>query len=162
MSNILDCMPLGEEVEIRGPTGEITYTGNGTSAISGEEMKFSKINLALGNRGLTPGYALIARALLVTGEEVQVCVVEGNKSEADILLREELEHFVQESKGRLKVAHVLSHPSEKWQGLKGYVNSEILRSDQVPPGEGRVFFVDLPQCSVGGSPGAENLGLQRG
>ncbi|KAK4889264.1 hypothetical protein LTR27_011941 [Elasticomyces elasticus] len=119
MSNILDCMPLGEEVEIRGPTGEITYSGNGTFDVSGEKMEFSKINLVLGGSGLTPGYALIARALLGAGEEVQICVVDANKSEADILLREELEHFVQESKGRLKVAHVLSHPTESWQGSGG-------------------------------------------
>jgi len=29
MSNILDYMPIGEEIEIRGPTGEIVYNGNG-------------------------------------------------------------------------------------------------------------------------------------
>ena len=29
MSNILDCIPIGEEIEIRGPTGEISYHGNG-------------------------------------------------------------------------------------------------------------------------------------
>ncbi|KAK5716161.1 hypothetical protein LTR15_009987 [Elasticomyces elasticus] len=148
MSNILDCMPLGEEVEIRGPTGEITYSGNGMFDISGEEMKFSKINLVLGGSGLTPGYALIARALLGTGEEVQVCVVDANKSEADILLREELEYFVQESKGRLKVAHVLSHPSESWQGLKGHVNADVLRSNLFPPAEGTACFLCGPPAMI--------------
>ncbi|KFZ24223.1 hypothetical protein V502_01290 [Pseudogymnoascus sp. VKM F-4520 (FW-2644)] len=37
ISNILDCMPLGEEVEIRGPTGDIVYEGNGKFNIEGEE-----------------------------------------------------------------------------------------------------------------------------
>ncbi|KAK1090177.1 hypothetical protein LTR48_008812, partial [Friedmanniomyces endolithicus] len=137
MSNILDCVPLGEEVEIRGPTGEITYTGNGVFDISGQEMKFTKINLVLGGSGLTPGYALIARAMLGAGEEgVEVRVVDANKSETDILLREELEHFVKESKGRLKVAHVLSHPSDEWKGIKGHVNAEVIRGNLFPPGEG--------------------------
>ncbi|KAK1019429.1 hypothetical protein LTR54_000071 [Friedmanniomyces endolithicus] len=137
MSNILDCIPIGEEVEIRGPTGEITYSGHGVFDISGQEMKFTKINLVLGGSGLTPGYALIARALLGAGEEgVEVRVVDANKSEADILLREELEQFVKESKGRLKVAHVLSHPSESWKGIKGHVNAEVIRGNLFPPGEG--------------------------
>ena len=25
MGNILDCMPIGEEIEVRGPTGEVEY-----------------------------------------------------------------------------------------------------------------------------------------
>ncbi|KAK1068479.1 hypothetical protein LTR74_005558 [Friedmanniomyces endolithicus] len=149
MSNILDCVPLGEEVEIRGPTGEITYTGNGVFDISGQEMKFTKINLVLGGSGLTPGYALIARAMLGAGEEgVEVRVVDANKSETDILLREELEHFVRESKGRLKVAHVLSHPSEAWEGIKGHVNAEVIRGNLFPPGEGCACFLCGPPAMM--------------
>ncbi|KAK3654164.1 hypothetical protein LTR56_004219 [Elasticomyces elasticus] len=83
-----------------------------------------------------------------TEEEVQVCVVEANKSESDILLREELEHFVQESKGRSKVAHVLSHPSESWQGLKGHVNADVLRSNLFPPGEGTACFLCGPPAMI--------------
>ncbi|TKA63268.1 hypothetical protein B0A55_10206 [Friedmanniomyces simplex] len=148
MSNILDCIPIGEEVEVRGPTGEITYSGNGVFDISGQEMKFTKINLVLGGSGLTPGYALIARALLGAGEEVEVRVIDANKSEADILLRDELDHFVQESKGRLKVAHVLSHPSEKWKGIKGHVNADIIRSNLFPPGEGSACFLCGPPAMI--------------
>lgn len=78
MSNILDCVPIGEEVEVRGPTGEIVYNGNGKFVISDKEMTFKKINLVLGGSGLTPGYALIARALLGANEDVQVRVVDAN------------------------------------------------------------------------------------
>ncbi|KAK5674261.1 hypothetical protein LTS10_012999 [Elasticomyces elasticus] len=137
------------EVQImRDAQGEITYSGNGTFHISGKEMKLPKINLVLGGSGLTPGYALIARALLGAGEEVQVCVVDANKSEADIPLREELEHFVQESKGRLKVAHVLSHPSGSWQGSKGYVNADMLRSNIFPPREGTACSLCGPSAVI--------------
>nr|POF18611.1 nitrate reductase [nadh] 1 [Quercus suber] len=133
MSNILDCMPLGEEIEIRGPTGEITYNGQGHFTITDEEHTFKRINLVLGGSGLTPGYALIARALLGKDENVELRVVDANKSEKDILLHEELDRFEQDSQGRLKVAHVLSHPSEEWKGLKGHVNEEILKSHLFPP-----------------------------
>nr|POF13967.1 nitrate reductase [nadh] 1 [Quercus suber] len=147
MSNILDCMPLGEEMEIRGPTGEIVYNGQGRFTISDEEHTFKRINLVLGGSGLTPGYALIARTLLGAGENVEVRVVDANKSEKDILLRDELDKFEHESKGRLKVAHVLSHPSDEWKGLKGHVNEEIIKDSLFAPddkGETACFLCGPP------------------
>ncbi|KAK5115853.1 hypothetical protein LTR85_009447 [Meristemomyces frigidus] len=148
LSNILDTIPVGEEVEVRGPTGEIVYNGNGKFVIEGKSMMFTKINLVLGGSGLTPGYALVARALLGANEAVQVRVLDANKSEADILLREELDQFEKESKGRLKVTHVLSHPSESWNGLKGHVNAEIIRSNLFPPGDEVACFLCGPPAMI--------------
>ncbi|KAK3065016.1 hypothetical protein LTS18_013426, partial [Coniosporium uncinatum] len=67
MSNILDYMPAGEEIEIRGPTGEIVYNGNGKFVISGQEHTSSRVSLVLGGSAFTPGYSLIARILLSEG-----------------------------------------------------------------------------------------------
>ncbi|KAI5368020.1 putative oxidoreductase, molybdopterin-binding domain, oxidoreductase FAD/NAD(P)-binding protein [Septoria linicola] len=144
MSNILDVMPIGEEIEIRGPTGEIVYNGNGSFTIEDEERKFNKISLVLGGSGITPGYALIARALLEKEGDLEVRVVDANKSEKDILLHEELDHFEKESKGRLKVTHVLSHPSDDWKGKKGHVNADILKESLFKPEEGSVVFLCGP------------------
>jgi nitrate reductase (NAD(P)H) len=144
MSNILDCMPLGSDIEIRGPTGEIVYTGNGAFTISGKEFHFDKINLVLGGSGITPGYALIARALLSAGDETQIRVVDANKSEKDILLKDELDRSEEGSGGRLKIAHVLSHPSDGWEGVKGHVNQEIIRGALFGPGEGTGVFLCGP------------------
>ena len=71
MSNILDCMPIGEEIEIHGPTGEITYNGNGSFTISDKEYTFDHINLVLGGSGITPGYALLVRAMLSSGDKTE-------------------------------------------------------------------------------------------
>lgn len=149
MSNILDCIPLNSEIEIRGPTGEIVYNGSGKFTIEDEERTFKKISLVLGGSGITPGYALIARALMGQGEgEVQVRVVDANKSEKDILLREELDHFEKESNGRLKITHVLSHPSDDWKGLKGHVNEDIIRDSLFPPEEGSAVFLCGPPAMI--------------
>lgn len=147
MSNILDCMPLGEEVEIRGPTGEIVYNGGGKFIIEGQERRFQKISLVLGGSGITPGYALIARTVLEQQQQegVQVRVVDANKSEQDILLKEELDWFVDQGQGRLQVTHVLSHPSsDEWQGKKGHVDAGLLKEALFPPGEGSVVFLCGP------------------
>ena len=148
MSNILDCMPLGEEIEIRGPTGEIVYNGNGSFTISGNEYKFDKINLILGGSGITPGYSLIARAILSEDDDTQIRVVDANKSEKDILLHEALDDFEKKSNGRLKVTHVLSHPSDEWKGKKGHVNADILKEALFEPGEKTGVFLCGPPAMI--------------
>jgi nitrate reductase (NAD(P)H) len=148
MSNILDSVLVGEEIEVRGPTGEIVYTGQGKFNISDEEMTFKKINLILGGSGLTPGYALIVRAMLGTGENVQLRVVNANKSEKDILLHEELDHLESENKGRLEITHVLSHPSDEWKGLSGHVNEDIIKDKLFPPEEGTASFLCGPPTMI--------------
>ena len=145
MSNILDTIPLGEHVDIRGPTGEILYQGHSRFTINGEEHTFTKVNLVLGGSGITPGYALLARAVLGVNEDMmQVRVVDGNKSQKDILLKDELEDLERKSKGNLKVTHVLSHPEEGWEGLKGHVNEEVLKGSLFGPGEDTVTFLCGP------------------
>jgi len=148
MSNILDCIPIGEEVEIRGPTGEIVYNGNGKFTIAEKEMTFKKINLVLGGSGLTPGYALIARVLHDADDGVQIRVIDANKSEHDILLHQELDRLENEGADRLKVTHVLSHPSDDWKGLKGHVNADIIKSNMFPPGDDCGCFLCGPPAMI--------------
>lgn len=143
MSNILDCMPLGEEVEIRGPTGEIAYKGNGKFVIEDKEHTFKNITLILGGSGLTPGYALIARILATEGDDTQLRVIDANKSEKDILLREEMEKYAKEHGDQFKICHVLSHPSEEWKGVKGHVNADIIKENGFEPDGGKTSVVFL-------------------
>jgi nitrate reductase (NAD(P)H) len=162
LSNLLDCMPLGEEVEIRGPTGDIVYTGNSEFLVSGpvgggggdssggttdgpRKLRFPRVSLVLGGSGITPGYALMARIAQSGGEDkTEVRVVDANKSEADILLKEDLDRFEKESEGRIKVTHVLSQAEEGWTGEKGRVDAELLRKCLFPPGEGSAVFLCGP------------------
>lgn len=48
LSNILDIMPIGESIDIKGPTGDITYEKNGEFIIEGKKKKFDKVLLVLG------------------------------------------------------------------------------------------------------------------
>lgn len=148
MSNVLDCMPIGEEIEIRGPTGEIEYTGNGSFTISDKKYTFNRINLVLGGSGITPGYALLARAMLSSEDKTEIRVVDANKSEKDILLKEALDQFEKESNGRLKITHVLSHPSDDWQGTKGHVNADIIREALFAPGDKVGVFLCGPPAMI--------------
>jgi nitrate reductase (NAD(P)H) len=91
---------------------------------------------------------LLARIVLGENEadaDVRVRVLDANRTESDILLKTELEDLEKNSSGRVKVTHVLSHPSEEWKGLKGHVNGEVIRGSLFGPGEeGAVVFLCGP------------------
>ncbi|KAH6847775.1 hypothetical protein B0I37DRAFT_151208 [Chaetomium sp. MPI-CAGE-AT-0009] len=150
LSNLLDCMPLGEEVEIRGPTGDIVYLGNSEFLITGafapqpRRLRFPRVSLALGGSGVTPGYALMAAVLQHRGDRTEVRPVDANRAEGDILLKGVLDRFERERDGRVKVVHVLSHAGEEWDGERGLVDADLLKKVLFPPAEGSVVFLCRP------------------
>ncbi len=105
-------MPVGQEVEIRRPTGDITYLGYSKFNIYSEEKTFKRVSLILGGTSLTPGYLLIARVCLTLFDKTELRVIDAYKSENDILLRGNLEELERESYRHLKIAHVLSYAGD--------------------------------------------------
>ena len=150
MSNILDCIPIGEEIEIRGPTGEISYHGNGKFIIEGKERNFSKVSLMLGGSGITPGYALIARILGENEDKTQLRVIDANRSENDVLLQDQMEKFSTQHPEQFKICHVLSHPSDDWKGVKGHVNESVIKGNTFAPDDGweSVVFLCRPPAMI--------------
>jgi ferredoxin-NADP reductase len=80
--------------------GEIVYNGKGPFSISGKDYTFNKIYLILSGSGITPGYSPIVCTLLIHNDEIQIRVIDANRSEKDILLKEELDRFERKSDGR--------------------------------------------------------------
>ncbi|OOF90685.1 hypothetical protein ASPCADRAFT_10415 [Aspergillus carbonarius ITEM 5010] len=148
MSNVLDCLPLGEDVDIRGPTGDIVYEGYGNFTIAGEKRNFCRVSLVIGGSGITPAYALVARILLTDGDETEICVIDANKTTSDILLGDQLDRFVKDSAGQLKLAHVISKPDENWHGLTGHVNESILREHMFGPSDENIALLCGPPTMI--------------
>ncbi|KAL4934387.1 putative nitrate reductase [Aspergillus undulatus] len=135
LSNILDVMREGEEIEVKGPAGGIRYLGNGRFAIDDKEYEFENVSFILGGSGVTPGYQIIARMLNTPSDKTKIKAVYANKSEGDILLREQLDDFVSKHGDQFSITHVLSHPSDEWKGLKGHVNEGIIKEHTYGPDE---------------------------
>ncbi|GKZ79170.1 hypothetical protein AnigIFM56816_003045 [Aspergillus niger] len=148
MSNVLDCLPLGEEVDIRGPTGDLVYEGYGNFTIAGEKKKFKRVSLVIGGSGITPAYALIARILLTDGDKTKIRVIDANKTTSDILLRDQLDKFVKDSASQLEITHVISKPDENWHGLSGHVNESILREHIFEPSDENVAILCGPPTMI--------------
>ncbi|KAL4909793.1 hypothetical protein BDW74DRAFT_173285 [Aspergillus multicolor] len=148
LSNILDCMREGEEIEVKGPSGAIRYLGNGKFAIDDNEYIFGKVTFILGGSGVTPGYQVIARILSTPSDKTQIKAIYANKSESDILLRESLDKFAEDHEDQFSITHVLSHPSDDWKGLKGHVNEDIIKNNAFEPGEKSVALLCGPPTMI--------------
>ncbi|KAL4941748.1 hypothetical protein BDV06DRAFT_175761 [Aspergillus oleicola] len=135
MSNILDCMREGEEIEVKGPAGGIRYLGNGKFAIDDKDYTFNNVTFILGGSGLTPGYQIIAHILNSTGDKTKIKAVYANKSKSDILLRDQLDDFAETHSDQFSITYVLSHPSDEWKGLKGHVNEDIIKGHTFGPSD---------------------------
>lgn len=144
MSNILNCLPLGEEIDMRGPAGDIIYKGNGKFKIYGEEYIFRRVSLILGGSGITPGYGLLARILLTPGDATELRVIDANNTENDILMRDELDEFERNSRGQLKIMHVLNDPRDDWKGPRGFVTEDMIKRHLFEPSEESVVLLCGP------------------
>ncbi|KAL4812038.1 hypothetical protein BDW67DRAFT_179096 [Aspergillus spinulosporus] len=149
MSNILDCLSEGEEVEIKGPAGGIVYKGNGTFKIDDKEHTFERITLVLGGSGVTPGYQVIAKILLSGGQDkTRIRVIDGNRTENDILLRKQMQKFAEKHPEQFQITHVLSHAGGDWKGERGHVSADILHKFGFGPDEKSVALLCGPPAMI--------------
>ncbi|KAL2147832.1 hypothetical protein VTI28DRAFT_5604 [Corynascus sepedonium] len=124
MTQALDSLPVRHAVEFKGPVGKFEYLGGGgRCSIGGKIRTVRRFVMVCGGSGVTPIYAVLRAVARGKGEgeeeKTECLVLDGNREEGDILLREELEALEQESRGRCRVIHTLSRPGEGWNGLRG-------------------------------------------
>lgn len=72
-----------------------------------------------------------------------------NKTEQDILCREEIDRLVQSHAGRFHVHYTLSSSSPvNWLYGEGRITEAMLRERLPPPGEGRLILACGPQSMI--------------
>ena len=133
MSQYLDSLPLGSMVEVKGPLGHIEYMGRGNFRVNGKPRLAKKLAMVAGGTGITPIYQVVQAILKDPEDETEMFVVYANRSEEDILLREELETWAKENE-RLKIWYVVKDGvQEGWPYSVGYIREDILR-EHIPMG----------------------------
>ncbi|KAI2815529.1 hypothetical protein CBS115989_7601 [Aspergillus niger] len=110
-------LTVGDEVEFRGPKGAMRY-GRGLCA---------KIGMVAGGTGITPMYQLIRAICEDERDTTEISLIYANRSEGDILLREELEDFARKYPKNFKLWYMLDTAPEGWMYGSGYVNEAVLR-----------------------------------
>lgn len=133
MSQHLDSLSLGSVIDVKGPLGHIEYVGRGKFLVHDKPKFAKKLTMLAGGSGITPIYQVIQAILRDPEDDTEMYLVYANRTEDDILLREELDSWAKEHE-RLKVWHVIQESiKEGWQYSVGFVTESILR-EHVPEG----------------------------
>lgn len=133
MTQLLDKLPLGSEVDMKGPLGKFEYLGQGLCSIKGEQRRFTRFAMLCAGTGITP-ILQVFRAVMADPDDHTTCVIlNGNRTECDILCKAELD-ALSAIKETGRVLHTLSQPAQDWGGLRGRIDEVMLR-EYVPKGD---------------------------
>lgn len=131
MSSHLHDLQPGQRLDFKGPLPKYSWSEN----------KHSHIALIAGGTGITPMYQLIRAIFSNPNDRTKVSLVYGNLTEADILLKKELDEVENTYPQRFKAFYLVDKPSEKWQGGSGYVTQELLKTVLPEPKEGEAVKI---------------------
>ncbi|KAM7211081.1 hypothetical protein V8F06_013537 [Rhypophila decipiens] len=135
MTQALDRLPLGSAVEFKGPVGKFEYLGRGICTIGGRERRVTKFVMVCAGSGITPIYQVLRAVINDEQDETRCLVIDGNRTEGDILCRDELEDLERRGKDRCKVLYTLSQPSEGWKGARGRMDGKLFEREVGTRGE---------------------------
>jgi len=143
MSRHLESMEIGDTIDVRGPLGLLEYKGAGEFHISRKNLETKKtevvkkhvkrLGLIAGGTGITPMLQVIRAVLKNPKDRTQLNLIFANITEADILLRPELEKAAAEHKTQFSVYFTLDRPDNAWTQGKGFVTAEMIQKHLPPP-----------------------------
>lgn len=114
LSPLLCGLTVGQEIEVAGADGKFDVS---------LMDKRSRLLLLVAGTGLTPMIPLLNWALQNQRQEIQLMFF--NKTEQDIIWREELDNFASENP-KFSIEHVLSEPTSTWNRTRGHISTELL------------------------------------
>ncbi|KAJ7152268.1 hypothetical protein C8R43DRAFT_1003935 [Mycena crocata] len=126
MSIAMDSLPIGHQVDFKGPIGKFEYYGGGDYCLNGAKKHARRFLMICGGSGVTPVYQVF-RAVMLDRQDPTVCIVlNGNRQEEDILCRDSLDALVSEGQGKGRMIYTLTRGSEKWEGLRGRIDGRLV------------------------------------
>ena len=147
LSQQLNDLQVGQQVRISIPPAKYTFLGHGKFRFneSGVIRKYSKFSMACGGSGITPMYQFITHAL-DDQTQYNLFLLFANKSESDIVLREELDAL--HATRKVMVSYTLDKGSEGWKGYTGFVNEVMLRESFPVPSDDHLLLICGPPLMV--------------
>ncbi|KZV85378.1 ferredoxin reductase-like protein, partial [Exidia glandulosa HHB12029] len=147
MSAALSKLVVGDEVELKGPLGSFIWEGDGHTIYRGMRSKCREIGMICAGSGITP-IIQVLRAILRDSSDTstRAWMIYANRTEEDILLRDELDAFHREGHQRFAIHHTLSNPSTEWKGGSlGRINESMVREYLPPPSKDGLILACGPE-----------------
>jgi len=135
MSQYVDSLKIGDELEMRGPVGEFEYVANGNFLLDGEEHHGRCFNMLAGGTGITPVMQIASEILRHPEDKTKMSLIFACREEGDLLMRSTLEEWVANFPDRFKVHYILSDswPSD-WKYSTGFVDKKLFEENMYEPG----------------------------
>jgi cytochrome-b5 reductase len=142
----------GDEVLFRGPKGAMKYQPN----------LCKKIGMIAGGTGITPMFQVIRAICEHDRDLTEVSLIYANRTEQDILLREELDNFARRYPKNFKVYYMLDQPPKNWKFGSGYVTPELMKEKLPAPSlESKVFLCGPPGMVNASKKSLVSLGFEQ-
>jgi len=125
MSSHMHDMEPGQRLDFKGPLPKYPMSPN----------KHEHIVLIAGGTGITPMWQLARYAFKNPEDKTKVTLIFGNVKEEDILLKHEFAELENTYPQRFRAFYMLDQPSENWQGGKGFISKELLKTVMPEPRE---------------------------
>jgi ring-1,2-phenylacetyl-CoA epoxidase subunit PaaE len=110
-THVTEKLAAGDLLEVKGPYGQFVLPEGAKHAL-----------LLAGGSGVTPMLSFLHDQAL-KGWPTKVTLIDANRTEAEQILRSELDELVKKSDGKLTVVHVLDDATE---GLKGPMTEDVV------------------------------------
>nr|CAG4652093.1 EOG090X0BKI [Triops cancriformis] len=166
MSQYLENLPIGETIDVRGPSGLLVYEGKGQFAIKTEKsapaniVPAKKVNLVAGGTGIAPMLQLIRQILKDPEDTTEMALLFANQTPSDILLKDELEEARETNPDRLKIWYTVDRPDADWKYSTGFVSAEMIADHLFPPGSDTLVLMcgPPPMVNFACQPNLDKLG----
>ena len=129
MTQALDALPVGHFVDFKGPVGRFEYLGRGRCAVAGRERRVRRFVMICAGSGVTPVFQVLRAVLSDPDDETFCLVLDGNRAEADILCRAELDALAEGQGHRCRLLYSLTRPDALWDGLRGRMDRELFERE---------------------------------
>jgi cytochrome-b5 reductase len=116
MTNHIHNLKPGDKLAFKGPIDKYEYKANTLESIA----------CIAGGSGITPMWQLLQEISSNPSDKTKVTLIYTNKSEKDILLREEFDKMAKDSRFNIVYGLDKKPSSFKGQAFEGYVTPEIL------------------------------------
>lgn len=136
MTNALENLKVGEgSVELKGPLGHFIFEGAGQVKIHGHSRRIKNVAMIAGGSGITPIWSTL-KALVddEASSDVNVWILDANRTESDILARKHLDEVAGRAGARIKLWHILSAKdvAPDWAMGRGRITLDVLQK-HLPP-----------------------------
>lgn len=133
-STALKALKDGDWARIDAPYGSFTFEG-----------EHEKICLLGGGIGITP-FRSICRYCTDKRIDAKITLLYGNRSENDIVFREEFE-ALEKQNPNLKVVFTVNEATSGWKGAIGFISTELVKKE-IPDYKENVFYTCGPPAMV--------------